>query len=316
LPAEEKLNALWERISENQNSFEWYSSFAVSQIFLSDLWVTFKENGDVMPGNRKKLIHTVGNIAKGEFVPEKDTPYTGIFKGSKNLLLRLSLAKKPIHNPCTEGAHQNYIPGISLKFLRDGIPSGNILAMYSTSGQYSWNPFKHDFTNVFKIGSETISGRLLSTKFSSVTNMIGSVGVRDLAEYDENGNKEAEPRFPFRLIFRPTDLVNNIFPDTYTEELTEQLKTISPGTTLYNVYAIDDPGCEEYKIGSLRILTQLITSAFADEKLFFRHGLIDSDDDEKKNWSEYRDSFSIWGGVKKGKEGAKKSGCPFANLLG
>ena len=41
----------------------------------------------------------------------------------------------------------NTAPGMGLKFLRDGMDSANLVAMYSVDGQESWNFFKNDFSN-------------------------------------------------------------------------------------------------------------------------------------------------------------------------
>jgi hypothetical protein len=42
---------------------------------------------------RPKVIHTVGLVAEVEFVSTGDHPYTGVFKGCSNAILRISLAK-------------------------------------------------------------------------------------------------------------------------------------------------------------------------------------------------------------------------------
>lgn len=320
LSAKEKSDKLWEKISENEEPFSFYSNFQVAKIFFEDVSVTFKEMGDLMPSGRKKLIHTVGNIAKAEFVAEKDTIYTGIFKGSKNMYLRYSLAKKS--DPSKTSAYEaygNFVPGISMKFLVDGQPSSNLMAMYTTHGQPSWNPFWNDFTNSFRIPDDSaMAEKALAAKFSSATSWVSSLGVKDMAIYDEAGNYYENPIYPYKVIFRPTDAVKNLFPDDYTEDFKEQLKTIPAGTVIYDVYAIDEPGCDEQKIGFIRINTKLNTSRWADESMFFRHGLIDNDDKgDHADFVKFRDSYSFWSwsGTHHGQEPSKKFGCPFANLF-
>jgi len=39
------------------------------------------------------------------------------------------------------------IPGFGLKFLRDGVDSANLVAMYSLAGIKGWNFFEHSFSN-------------------------------------------------------------------------------------------------------------------------------------------------------------------------
>ena len=57
------------------------------------------------------------------------------------LFSRLSLALEP------DTEKLNTAPGMGLKFLRDGVDSANLVAMYSVDGQESWNFFKNDFSN-------------------------------------------------------------------------------------------------------------------------------------------------------------------------
>jgi hypothetical protein len=97
-----------------------------------------------MPGSRKKLIHTVGSIAQVEFIAASDSPYTGLFKGSKNALIRLSTAKG---FDADKEPLENFTPGISLKLLKDGKPSVNCMAMYGVNGVPTWNPFTYDASN-------------------------------------------------------------------------------------------------------------------------------------------------------------------------
>ncbi len=312
--ANDKMNKLWADISKDQTSFGFYSTLEITGIFISDLTQSFTVKGDLLPSSRKKLIHTTGVIATAYWISTNDHPYTGVFQGSTSFLVRYSIAKKAdTTKKSAAEALANFAPGISLKFLRDGVDSANLVAMFSTGGQASWNPFKNDFTNSFAIGSPGIAEKVLATKFSSVTSWISSVGVRDMATFGQDGKKVATPRFPFRLIFRPTAQVNTRFPETYTEYFTEQLAKITPQTSIYDVYAIDQPGCPEAKIATVQITSNFVKSKFGDEKLFFRHGLID-DDDKGTNWAQYRDSFSFFGGVSDAKVTAKKSGCPFAKL--
>ena len=62
-------------------------------------------------------------------------------KRQRHLFSRLSLALEP------DTEKLNTAPGMGLKFLRDGMDSANLVAMYSVDGQESWNFFKNDFSN-------------------------------------------------------------------------------------------------------------------------------------------------------------------------
>jgi len=81
---------------------------------------------------RKKYIHSVGNVGKVKLVPvANDAGYTGVFEGCDYGYVRLSCAAQP---NTAKPAEANFIPGMGLKLLRDGVPSANLVAMYSVNG--------------------------------------------------------------------------------------------------------------------------------------------------------------------------------------
>ena len=100
-------------------------------------------------------------------------PYTGVFTGAQNCLIRMSLASKP------DPEEKKTTPGFGLKFLRDGVDSGNFVAMDSVDGQQSWNYFLRNFTN--KIPSPSLAMTPLAVKFATATPHIGQVGLSNMA---------------------------------------------------------------------------------------------------------------------------------------
>jgi len=74
-------------------------------------------------------------------------------------------------------------PGISIKFLRDSVPSANIFAMYSLEGQTSFNLFEHDLTNhVPNLGSNApLILKALKAKFMQASNYPTLIGLADMA---------------------------------------------------------------------------------------------------------------------------------------
>ena len=69
---------------------------------------------------------------------------------------------------------------MGLKFLRDGMDSASLVAMYSVDGQPSWNFFLNDFSNHIP-ATTTKSLLAVSKKFSSSTPWIQTVGLSDWA---------------------------------------------------------------------------------------------------------------------------------------
>jgi hypothetical protein len=254
--------------------------------------VSFDTQADDMPyqfiiQRRPKLIHSVGVIMDAVWtVVPNQMGYTGIFNlGCDNLYIRLSLARAPTNS--TGG----FTPGISLKCLRSGMPSGNMFAMFSLQGQDSWNFFKHDLTNHvpdLSADAEFILQELRST-FAKASNWPVMIGLSNLAQYDQNGNNITAPEFPFRLVFHPTTALHNAFPDTpqepFTGVLVNGLQT--PGD-LYSIYAVVNPNDTPDKfvqIGKITSVSAATTSNFGDVFMFFQHTRMENDFVFRPDWA-------------------------------
>ena len=126
-------------------------------------------------------------------------PFNGIFKGANNGIARLSSGASPtLNNP----AHP-LVPGISLKWLRTGVPSANTVAMFMATGQPGeWNFFEHELrSHVEAVNDPAVKAVLY--KSSGITDWVYATGLSHWAEYTEDGHKENSPVFPFRLDFEP-----------------------------------------------------------------------------------------------------------------
>lgn len=269
---------------------------------------TFDTPGDAMkPGwfgsVRTKYIHSVGVVGKVKFVA-KPNPYTGIFKGANNGLIRLSSAAKP-------GDGSPLTPGFGLKFLRDGKDSANLVAMYGVNGTPDdWNFFSKDFKNHIA-PADGAALKAVAFKFSYATDWIQSVGLSDMAKYDEAGNETSDPKaFPFELRFEPHEDVHYLFPTALPDgdamDYISQLESVRADLTLYNVYALDKPtpiGGTETLIGTIQLDGQMVKSKWGDEKLFFRHQRTDEDVKLRPEWDPYYARYSLDGK------------CPYQKLL-
>ena len=69
---------------------------------------------------------------------------------------------------------------MGLKFLRDGMDSASLVAMYSVDGQPSWNFFLNDFSNHIP-DITSLSLKVVGEKFSTASDFIQSVGLSDWA---------------------------------------------------------------------------------------------------------------------------------------
>lgn len=148
-------------------------------------------------GVRYKYIHSVGNVATIKLESSGDHPFTGIFEGSNHGVMRMSVASNP------DPTVLNLRPGMGLKFLRDGMESVSMVAMYQVAGQDSWNFFAHDWSNhVDSVTDPSLAG--LNKKFSTGSIYTQTVGLSDFAGYTTDGSKVDSPVFPWKLRFHPT----------------------------------------------------------------------------------------------------------------
>jgi len=291
LSSSEKMEKIWSNCLENSKPLDWFGNFKMVGLLLERMCPTFQAPGDELPyegwmtGYRDKYIHTVGAVGQVEWRSTGNHSYTGIFEGSSNGIARLSFAAKPGKDPPITA------PGMGLKFLRDGMDSANLVAMFSVNGQESWNFFKNNFSNhIPEIDSSQVVG---AAKFASATRQIRQVGLSDWGRFGEDGGLTSNPVFPFRLRFEPTGDIQ--FSDAYKQPFTEDLKTIPQGTTLYRVFAMDKPselGGEERNIGDLVLVSDMVTSNWADKRLFFRHQDMEEDLELRPHWREYTPKYN------------------------
>ena len=92
---------------------------------MPDTWGGFKSG--MFHSTRTKYIHSVGVVSKCKFVSTGEHQYTGIFEGADFGFCRLSSAIKP-------NDMQPLTPGLSVKFLRNGTSSANVVALNSING--------------------------------------------------------------------------------------------------------------------------------------------------------------------------------------
>lgn len=185
-----KEQELWQQVTKNTNPNKWFSSAEFAGFFIESMDPTIHWVGDTFQngftGARNKYIHTVGTTATCKFVPTKNSEgYTGVFQGADHGVIRFSVGAQPDYTKSSPAgaANGNFAPGIGFKLLRDGVPSANLVAMYSVDGQPSWNFFEFDFST--HIPDVTGSGAAaITAKFSTVTSLIQYVGLSDMASID------------------------------------------------------------------------------------------------------------------------------------
>lgn len=228
---------------------------------LGTLNVSFDHTSDEMPEGRPKIIHPAGCVATITFIPTKDSPYSGIYRGGIGLT-RLSLAGDP--------SKIGYTPGMALKFFIDGEPSVNLHIMNNLDGQGNdQNFFLHEFTNVLPKPKKKLL-KLLDRWFRLFVENPRHLRVDHLAERDQSGAVELNPFFPYQILFVPT--VEAQIDSHTTRDFREELEDILAGTHLYSVEAVAFEGDEERRhIGDVYTTSEFMASAYGDLQLYFQH---------------------------------------------
>ena len=114
------------------------------------------------------------------------------------------------------------------------------------------------------------------------------MSVKGLSDFDEYGNQELTPNWPFRVRLIPHDVCNN--PNQWHGAFFETLTNgcIQPGSLLFDVLALDNPeelGGIEEKIGEIYTTTDMVTSLYGDTKLFFKHQRFEEDIEARPQWA-------------------------------
>lgn len=279
-PGSEKLDSIMGKVYAQEGTssrVNWYDGL---KLLTDDLRPSMDFVGDEAPYCHSKRIHAVGVVCSTVFEADASSPFTGIFQsGSPHSLMRFSLATTPSATTTT--------PGIGMKFLRDGVPSGNFVAMPSLEGQQEGNFFHNEFSNHVEEPTSAAL-KVIARRFERTAKYATFVGLSDIATYDTKGKVEENPVFPYQLTLKPSPIIKEQFkamkPDS---DLQENLTSFNVrGVELFRVYGLPAPGAERVYIGKITATSKFIKSKYGDEKVFFKHQRMIDDFGLKPSWLE------------------------------
>jgi hypothetical protein len=266
--AAEKQQILLNKVAQDSTPDQYPSALSVLTGVLGEsVFQSFDAGSDVFPHDRTKWIHSVGVVGGIRFVSSGNHPYKGLFEGAEHGLVRFSSAKEP--------GDGGFTPGMGIKFLRDGRPSANFVAMYTLDGQTcdENNFFQHEWSNHIPL-TDNFGLKIIAAKFWQASYCPLMVGISDLASADY---KQPAPAgtFPWQLIFAPKASSGCDCHD-YAGCL-QNLQNIPEGTDLFEVFALASPGAERQSIGTITLTSSMRTGHFGDGELFFRHQRMEED---------------------------------------
>ena len=161
-----------------------------------------------------------------------------MFKGGDTGFIRLSDLSAA--NPGNPTDMPWMWPSLAVKLLRDGKDSANAFAnIDSNLGQMSYNFFEQPYYSIVTVSNDSGAPSNIALKHlivQQVTNFTGALGHSEFARFDQYGNEELNPEFPFRLEYTASpDL--SMPSQTYDETYFEYAKRIPVDSVLYVVSA-------------------------------------------------------------------------------
>lgn len=274
--AAEKQQLLLSKVYQDTTPNSYPGTLSVLTGILGEsVWTSFDAGGDVFPHDgRTKYIHSVGVVGGIRFVSNGNHPYKGLFQGAEHGVVRFSSAKEP--------SDVGFTPGMGIKFLRDGRPSANFVAMYTLDGQpcEDTNFFQHEWSNHIPL-TDNFGLKIIAAKFWQATYCPLKVGISDLASPEDQQAAQAGT-FPFQLIFAPKTSSDCDCQD-YAGCL-QNLQNIPEGTDIFEVFALESPGADRQSIGTITLTSPLKTGKFGDGELYYRHQRMEEDFAINPNW--------------------------------
>ena len=185
-------------------------------------------------------------------------------------------------------------PGVSVKFLRSGTSSGNLVMGYSSNDSHDFflTPVSNHIPTNYAPDNSTMA---ISKRFCSTGHCISKVGLSNLCTHDQEGNESDKVIFPFKVTFKPNELVN--FQDVKNPSLLQfinQFSKIPSGTKFYTIKASQSPeDIEGFALGEVVTIDDCVSSFYGDTKMFFKHQWIEEDIALRPEWSDayYEDCY-------------------------
>lgn len=267
-----KLDNLWSAVTMNSTSGKYPD---IAGIFVESIQTTFDDFSDVMPVGRSKYIHSVGAVCKFSMDISSQSPFTGLFEAGNTVhgLVRMGSA---LAVDTTSGI----APGVGVKFLRSGVPSGNFVGLVALEPlpNNNYNFFAANLSNHIP-AAVAASSQFLVGKFVQASSCPTQVGLSDICRYDIDGKKTSDSniKFPYKVVLDSGSIHTPSSPSSQATLQNNILSAVAGASSLYKIYAYTSPTAS-FTLGSMQVDKDGCTnSAFGDASLFFKHDLIEHD---------------------------------------
>eukprot|EP00920_Eleutheroschizon_duboscqi_P020142 GHVT01047980.1.p1 GENE.GHVT01047980.1~~GHVT01047980.1.p1 ORF type:complete len:785 (-),score=175.15 GHVT01047980.1:695-3049(-) len=272
--------------------------------------------------SKTRVIHTQCAYAKVTWTPPpfnashaSHVPYTGLLNQRSSGILSISKSPNAIFGNFSSSM------GIGLKLLRDYSLPGSLVAMTPMPvlrilfppSAAQWNILDGGVacTHVSQVGGLMLS--LGSRTRPHTTGLVPSfftrfrhaVGLLNLANQRADGTHEDSPNVPFALCLKaPETLVKLMKDQAPWDHPVVPLRNLEPGTTMYEIFAIDHPSLllswrelqqSAIPLGSIVMDSSFISSRWGDQHWFVQHQTFEDDVALRKDWQGHMHALAVDG---------------------
>lgn len=226
---------------------------------------SFEHISDEMPADRTKLVHRYGTTATVRIEVDNDHGYTGFFAAGGPAVLRFS-----------DAAGGGKTPSLALKFMVDGAPSLNYLALpFVRRDPADRNPLTGVYANATPPPTD-LGTKAVAWSFQRTAEALGGkrlyavyLPLHHLAGLTPDGQTVAEPKVPDRLEFHGTAEARKAL--TEHNDWRRSLSSLPSGTRMFDLKLAAAIDAEPVAYGSVTLEQRFVASPYGDERLFFQH---------------------------------------------
>ena len=245
---------------------------------------TYLWPSDILALDRQgvKIFHTYGIVGTGQVTIDSQSIFSGLLGSSTT-----PPTATPVIIRLSQAAVQTNISGLAVKFLIDGLPSENVVAIHSLDEQ----PTSYFFTNELNTVNPmptTPTLQFLNVVLRGEQELVipadrlpasaETIPLDRVTMVNADGSTPEHISTPAKIFFVPTDAVKNATDPLDARDFRVVLSELPVGITLYELYGCPSlDSCDNstdgnsHYIGELSLTSQLVIGPYGDQQLHFQH---------------------------------------------
>eukprot|EP00921_Rhytidocystis_pertsovi_P027009 GHVQ01043526.1.p1 GENE.GHVQ01043526.1~~GHVQ01043526.1.p1 ORF type:complete len:644 (+),score=63.99 GHVQ01043526.1:365-2296(+) len=300
LPASEKLDIIWDRITSNRQSREWTGVIELlvrGFLLQTDNTERITESSTIRKSDKTKFIHAQGAFARIRWKPRANSlGYTGMFSEDAEGLISFSKGNRFV------AASNSF--GVGIQLFRDNAPPAAVVMCGPTTGagrftNVEWNLLDVPLCNHidFPSGMALLSMARKRPQVGLNTDLWtmwgNGFGLSNVAATTLSGEPVVDPHFPFSICLRaPLSLAKQYRDLGRWDHPRDIVSKYPTNEVLYEVLAIDRPSMlsdpnissKVQVVAEISTTSEFVRSAFGDLKIQFQHQRFEEDFELRPEW--------------------------------